>query len=1014
MVQALGSRLVAVNAMQPNVMPHYVYVDASGKRLELFANRQQNGITINGPDALSGQMVRLLRSFDRLLEPGAAQRVVPMNRTNAAKVQQAVQAYRNGSKLEPPAAPGNPPAKTGSARMPRGSAGLITHLIRPRAGVEPAVATAPGFDSAVRLAAAEEPVKPAAPMRSVAPDVEAEVLTDLDVIILRGREQEVGELQKIIQELDRLSAETQPEIEIYALRHVNGDAVATLITKVQDALAGGMRGRVQITPLGKPNALLLIGWGEAVKAVKELLAKLDQPVEPETQFKTFPLRYAPAASAKTTVTEFFANRTGLFSKVIVSADQRTNAIVVQAAPRDMAEIEAVIASIDRGESPAINQTRVIKLKYTLATDLNTTLTAAISAAKGGSSTTGTTTSSSGKSSALELVTVDQSGKKILKSGILADVQVTPDPRLNTLIVSAPAESIELVVALIQQLDSPVSTAQIKVFRVANGDAANLVLMLRSLLVRPETGTGSSAQIPITQDEPSLTPLRFSVDPRTNSIIAVGSSGDLRIVEALLLRLDEQDVAERKNATFRLKNSPALDVANAINTLLTSERQLTQASPGMVGASQQIEGEVVVVPEPVSNTLIVSATPRFFKKIADLVEKLDAQPPQVVVQVVIAEVELGNYDEFGMEVGLQDSVLFDRSLLGNLISLTRTAQQSTSSGIITSTQQDIVAASNTPGFNFNGTDPLGNSGSSKSLATGPTVGSQGISNFGVTRGNTKKGYGGLVLSASSYNVNFLLRAMQELHCLRVISRPQIQTLDNQPAFVQVGKRVPRITGTAINQVGQSNTVALENIGLILGVTPRISPDGLVVMEVDAEKSELGPESEGIPVAFSAQGTVIKSPVIEVTTAQTTVSATSGDTILLGGLIQKSNEVLDRRVPWLSDIPVLGNLFRYKTTDTSRRELLIILTPHVVRNQADADRVRQMESARMNWCLRDIEQIHGSVTSQDSNRLEMPVIYPDSNPRGILSQGAPTPAKPSRLPDVPEPVTPPPPSPGATDQ
>jgi hypothetical protein len=187
-----------------------------------------------------------------------------------------------------------------------------------------------------------------------------------------------------------------------------------------------------------------------------------------------------------------------------------------------------------------------------------------------------------------------------------------------------------------------------------------------------------------------------------------------------------------------------------------------------------------------------------------------------------------------------------------------------------------------------------------------------------------------------------------------------------------------------------------------------------MEVDAEKSELGPEAMGIPVAYSANATEpIRSPWIDVTTAQTTVSAASGDTILLGGLIQKSNETLDRRVPWLSDIPVLGNLFRYKYTDTKRRELLIILTPHVVRNQADADRVRQMESARMNWCLRDVEQIHGNIGGQESSRLEMPVIYPDSNPRGILSNGAPTPAKPSPLPEVPEPVTPPPPAPGVTD-
>ena len=86
-----------------------------------------------------------------------------------------------------------------------------------------------------------------------------------------------------------------------------------------------------------------------------------------------------------------------------------------------------------------------------------------------------------------------------------------------------------------------------------------------------------------------------------------------------------------------------------------------------------------------------------------------------------------------------------------------------------------------------------------------------------------------------------------------------TLDNQPAFIQVGQRVPRVTATQTNQVGQIiNSITNEDVGLILGVTPRISPDGLVVMEIDAEKSELGLESEGVPISVSVNGDVLRSP------------------------------------------------------------------------------------------------------------------------------------------------------------
>src|SRR5690606_14540100 len=100
------------------------------------------------------------------------------------------------------------------------------------------------------------------------------------------------------------------------------------------------------------------------------------------------------------------------------------------------------------------------------------------------------------------------------------------------------------------------------------------------------------------------------------------------------------------------------------------------------------------------------------------------------------------------------------------------------GLPTVTTQNVVGATNIPGFNFNNTLPLGNSGSNKALQGSGQVGGQGISNFAVGRNNDTAGFGGLVLSASSENVSFLLRALQENSRLEVLSRPQILTLDNQ--------------------------------------------------------------------------------------------------------------------------------------------------------------------------------------------------------------------------------------------
>jgi hypothetical protein len=180
-----------------------------------------------------------------------------------------------------------------------------------------------------------------------------------------------------------------------------------------------------------------------------------------------------------------------------------------------------------------------------------------------------------------------------------------------------------------------------------------------------------------------------------------------------------------------------------------------------------------------------------------------------------------------------------------------------------------------------------------------------------------------------------------------------------------------------------------VGLILGVTPRISPEGMVVMEIDAEKSDVGPEAEGIPVSISGN-TVIRSPSFNTTMAQTTVSARDGETIVLGGLITRSTSKNERKVPYLADVPVLGNLFKYHITQNKRTELLIILTPHVVRTPEEGERIKRVESSRMHWCLEDVYQVHGDMGLSKNGGQ---VIYPDSNPRG-LPAGEMPPPKPAK--------------------
>lgn len=956
--------------------------------LRLVFEARTGQVILQGPPKLVSQFQQVVAALDHPRGgEGEVIRVLPLGQADLSKVRQAVEAYRGAA----PA--GAPPAGAGAQRGPsdqvrpaafagpierRGPAvrRLPLHVAQQtEVDAGPTVESAPASGPEGLLPGTDDELRQR--LRELGTDVEVEALPELDVIILRGNQRDVDEVVRIVEEIERLSAEAEPTIEVIALAHVGSEKLATLVRGVQLDLIGTRQGICTITALVKPNAVLLIGWGEALGAMRELVQKLDQPADAQSELRVFRLKYASAEATAKTVTEFFARRTGLGAKVLVVADPRTNSLLVQADPSDLAEVELLLARLDTSRGAAANELRVFKLKNTLAADLGPVLQAAISgtgpaaAGQGGAAATA-------RSAVLKFLTIDAQGQKVLESGILGDIRITPDPRTNSLLISAPAETIELLAALVEQLDAiPAAVAQIKVFTIINGDAASLVEMLRNLLENRTAGLGP--QLAGAEGEDSLAPLRFSVDLRTNSIIATGAAGELNIVEAILLRLDQSDAQERQTAVYRLKNAPATNVADSISQFVEGQRRLqqTQAQAGLTNTFRRVESEIVVVSEVVSNSLIISATPRYFDQIMRMVEQLDAEPAQVLIQLLIAEIQLNKTDEFGVELGLQDSLLFDRGILGGTI-------QSTIDGagnIINQTTQPTV---NAPGYNFNN-QALGNSASPRAYQNSDKVGGQGLSSFSLGRTNSDLNFGGLVLSASSESVSVLLRALKERRRLDVLSRPQVMTLDNQPAYVQVGQRVPRVINTQLSQFGSVNAIDLYNIGLILLVTPRISPDGLVVMEIDTERSSIDNSQPPVVIGISQNGTPLTQPIFRTTTARTTVSAADGQTLILGGLLTNETFKQTRRVPVLSNIPVLGGIFRYDLTRNSRSELLIILTPHVVRSEADADRLKQIEANRISWCLADVQRLHGECgicQRGDCEHMMVPteVIYPDIDPRG----------------------------------
>jgi type II secretory pathway component GspD/PulD (secretin) len=475
-----------------------------------------------------------------------------------------------------------------------------------------------------------------------------------------------------------------------------------------------------------------------------------------------------------------------------------------------------------------------------------------------------------------------------------------------------------------------------------------------------------------------------VKPLSDSsrVIVTDTGSYLRRIADLLL---ERGVGQKfvESVVYQLSHASSEEVANSINEFLSGKSQ--QGGSGASSGSSNGLHSNRVVSEPTTNSLLVRGTPDEIAAMTSIIQELDRGPREVVVQAVLVEVQLGNTHELGVELGFQDSVLFDRSVIDNLVTITETTTNPL--GVAT-TNQRIISQTAAPGFNFNN-QPLGNN-----TAISPsTIGSQGLSSFGVGRVNGDLGFGGLVLSAGSDSVNVLLRALDANFDIDILSRPQIRTVENHEALIQIGQQVPVVDGVSVTAVGSANPVIRqEQAGIILRVTPRISPSGRIVVDVDAEKSAFNlTPGTGVPIFTDAtNGNVIEAPVKEITTANTTVSVQSGQTIVLGGMITNANQTVNRKVPWLGDLPVIGKAFRWDLNSMARTELLVLLTPIQVSDDVHSDLLAHQEVSRIHmpasaWEFND--NVFGTaVTPTGSQEFRIGALSPAGKKGGTSGRTA----------------------------
>jgi len=293
------------------------------------------------------------------------------------------------------------------------------------------------------------------------------------------------------------------------------------------------------------------------------------------------------------------------------------------------------------------------------------------------------------------------------------------------------------------------------------------------------------------------------------------------------------------------------------------------------------GDATISYDPETRKIIVITDEETNAQIKDVITSLDNPRPQVLIKVVFLEVTHNNSSDIGVEGGYVRK-------LGN-----------TGTGSIA---------------NAFGASAI----SSAATSSVPNVLGQNVQNMLPT----PPGAGLYQVLGSDFQAT--LRAIAQAGKAEILSRPSILARNNQPATISLGQQVPLVSNTRFDAVnGQINTVTYQNVGIILRVTPFITPDGMVEMIVSPETSSLADRSNWVPISANALAPVVNSRL-----ADTVVVVPDGQTVVIGGLMQTQVLESESKIPLLGDIPYLGNAFKRKTKQNQKTELMIFLTPMVI--------------------------------------------------------------------------------------
>ncbi|MFZ4437469.1 MAG: type II secretion system secretin GspD [Syntrophales bacterium] len=506
-------------------------------------------------------------------------------------------------------------------------------------------------------------------------------------------------------------------------------------------------------------------------------------------------------------------------------------------------------------------------------------------------------------------------KKVLDPLISKTSVVLAYPPTGMLIITDLLSNIQRLQNIVTALDVDGVGELISYIPLKYASAMEMVKTMTAMF-QPQPGRGA------------LAPIKIVADDRTNALLILATENDTARIRELLNLMDKE--IPKGSGTIRvyyLQNAKAEDLAKVLTGLPLQAKSAGVAGvPGAASASGSIFSKnVQIMADKATNTLIITAETADYLVIEDVIRKLDISRAMVYLEGLIMEVKADKSFNVGVEWSMLRNV--------NIQPITDLGGQS--AGMAGFTGAGLIPQVSSTGVSM------------------PSGFSLGVIGAGIK-------IGGVVFP----NIGAVLNAYQNDTDIRILSTPQLLTLDNEDAEITVGENLPFLARQDTGVSGATTNLTVgssydyKDVGVTLKVTPQINKDGFVRMKIDQSVKKVVKQSASVDAA----GSQVLTPTTLTRTAKTTVVVKSGETVVIGGMIQDDSSKGTGKVPILGDIPLLGWLFKTRSTTNTRTNLFVFITPRIVEQPEDA---RKIQEEKMDY-MKTLQE--GTIKSMPSKKTE----------------------------------------------